>query len=157
MNIVSSLVGYLKDFHRLSRQATIMIFSLAVLAIGYSSNSYAIGYSLHNDSILELEIAKDAPTRIIIESEKISDIFIHPQEAAEAVIHSSGCLFILPQKGSNKIYVTLIGESGTTQDISLRFVKKQPSPVRLLKLEWSKENQIINKKEKSNGTGSLQR
>ncbi|HJD59279.1 MAG TPA: hypothetical protein LFW20_01165 [Rickettsia endosymbiont of Omalisus fontisbellaquei] len=148
MNIISSFSRFLRDSYRLSRQAIITIFTVVVLITWHSGNSYAVGYALHNDSILELEIARDAPTRIIIENEKISDIFVHPAESAEAVIHSSGCLFILPQKENGKIYITLIGESGTTQDIALRFVKKQPNPIRLLKLEWTKDNQIINKKEK---------
>lgn len=142
MNIISNLKKYLRNFRQLPHQALITIFIVISVNIVGSSNSYAVGYALHNDSILELEIAKDAPTRIIIENEKISDIFIHPEEAAEAVIHTSGCLFILPQTSKNRIYITIIGESGTTQDIALHFVKKKPSPIRLLKLAWVKEDQI---------------
>ncbi|WP_231569197.1 type-F conjugative transfer system secretin TraK [Rickettsia endosymbiont of Ixodes pacificus] len=33
---------------------------------------------LHDDSILELQIAKNSPTRITIEGDKINDIIIHP-------------------------------------------------------------------------------
>ncbi|KJV76243.1 hypothetical protein RHORCCE3_2496 [Rickettsia hoogstraalii str. RCCE3] len=50
----------------------------------FSSNAYGTHYMLHADSLLELQIAKDAPTRINIEGEKINDIF-HPREAAEIV------------------------------------------------------------------------
>ncbi|MFW0054312.1 MAG: hypothetical protein AB8W32_13405 [Arsenophonus endosymbiont of Dermacentor nuttalli] len=53
----------------------------------FSSNAYGISYMLHADSLLELQIAKDAPTRINIEGEKINDIFIHLQEAAEVAVH----------------------------------------------------------------------
>lgn len=102
-------------------------------------NVYAIGYMLHNDSILELQIAKDAPTRVSIEGEKINDIFIHPKEAAEVVVHNSGCLFILPQVGYNKVYLTVISENGMVQDLSLRFIGKNPSPIRLLKSELAQD------------------
>ncbi len=113
-----------------------LLFSVVLLLANFWVNSAsAIGYILHNDSLLELQISKDAPTRINIEGEKINDIFIHPQEAAEVIIHNSGCLFILPQVGKDKVYLTLIGENGTVQDLSLRFTNKNPSPLRLIKLD----------------------
>ncbi|XVN42248.1 MAG: hypothetical protein RCG15_06950 [Candidatus Rickettsia vulgarisii] len=58
------------------------------------SNAYAIGYMLHANSLLELHIAKDSPTRINIEGEKINDIVIHPKEAAEVIVHDSGCIYL---------------------------------------------------------------
>lgn len=117
-----------------------LIFSIMLLLSNFwFNNAYAIGYMLHNDSLLELQVAKDAPTRINIEGEKINDIFIHPKEAAEIVVHDSGCLFILPQQGNNKVYLTLIGENGTMQDVILRFVSKSPSPVRLIKYDLNQD------------------
>lgn len=117
-----------------------LVFSIMLLLSNFwVNNAYAIGYMLHNDSLLELHIAKDAPTRINIEGEKINDIFIHPKEAAEIVVHDSGCLFILPQVGNNKVYLTLVGENGTTQDVILHFVSKSPSPVRLIKYDLNQD------------------
>ncbi|MCC8399465.1 MAG: hypothetical protein LN563_02685 [Rickettsia endosymbiont of Platyusa sonomae] len=117
----------------------LLITILLLLSNLWTERVYAIGYLLHNDNILELQIAKDAPTRINIEGEKINDIFIHPKEAAEIVIHNSGCLFILPQVGNNKVYLTLIGENGTVQDVILRFVAKSPSPVKLIKYDLNQD------------------
>lgn len=112
--------------------------------------AYAIGYMLHDDSTLKLQIAKDAPTRISIEGEKINDVFIHPKDAAEVVVHNSGCLFILPQVGNNKLYLTVISENGSVQDLSLRFISKTPSPIRLLKLEKDLSKTTNIKQEKKN-------
>ncbi|KJV80030.1 hypothetical protein RHORCCE3_1728 [Rickettsia hoogstraalii str. RCCE3] len=98
--------------------------------------------------MLELAIAKDAPTRINIEGEKINDIFIHPREAAEIVVHDSGCLFILPQQDSSKLYLTLIGENGTIQDLMLNFTKTKPTPIRLIKFDLEQEvTKLANNKE----------
>ncbi|WP_410520926.1 hypothetical protein [Candidatus Tisiphia endosymbiont of Dioctria rufipes] len=117
-----------------------LVFSIMLLLSNFwFNNAYAIGYMLHNDSLLELQIAKDAPTRINIEGEKINDIFIYPKEAAEVVVHDSGCLFILPQVGNSKVYLTLIGENGTVQDVILRFASKSPSPVRLIKYDLNQD------------------
>lgn len=112
---------------------------ILILLNSWVNNAYAIGYALHDDSTLELQIAKDAPTRINLKGEKINDIFIHPQEAAEVVVHNSGCLFILPQAGNNKVYLTLIGENGTVQDLMLRFVAKSPAPIRLIKFDLAQD------------------
>lgn len=100
------------------------------------NNSYAIGYMLHDDSALELQIAKNSPTRITIEGDKINDIMIHPKEAAEIIVHDSGCIFVLPQQGKNKVYVSIVAESGVVQDLVLSFTKDKPSPIRLLKYNF---------------------
>jgi len=121
--------------------------TLALILIFIIDTAYGIGYPLNSDSLLELQIAKDAPTRMQISGEKISDIFIHPQEAAEVVVHSSGSIFILPQSGSQKVYLTVIGENETAQDLCLRFTDKKPAPVTLLKLELDKEATLIKQKE----------
>ncbi|KJV54816.1 hypothetical protein OCHUTO_1063 [Orientia chuto str. Dubai] len=49
------------------------------------------------------------------------------------VIHNSGCIFVVPQQGKNKVYLTLIGEDETVQDLKLIFVSKDPSPIMLIK------------------------
>ncbi|XVN43552.1 MAG: hypothetical protein RCG15_04710 [Candidatus Rickettsia vulgarisii] len=90
---------------------------------------------LHDDSVLELQIAKNSPTSIE-EGEKINDIMIHPKEAAEIIVHDSGCIFVLPQQGKNKVYVSIVAESGMVQDLLLSFTKNKPSPIRLLKYNF---------------------
>ena len=118
------------------------IFTLTLLAsfCGFcSDNAYGIDYMLHANSVLELQIAKDGPTRINIEREKINDIFIHPKEAAEVAIHDSGSVFILPQQDKNKVYLSIVGENGTTQDLALNFTKTKPNPIRLMKFSLEDE------------------
>lgn len=118
----------------------ISLFSTFVL----KGDAYAIGYVASGDMLIELQIAKSAPTRIQIDGEKITDIFVHPQSAIEAVIHPSGCLVVLPQEGEEKVFVTVFGENETVQDLSLRFVQKNPSPIRLIK--FSLESDLANQK-----------
>ncbi|MFP3012708.1 MAG: hypothetical protein ACEY3D_07340 [Rickettsia sp.] len=117
----------------------ILVVFVGIMLASFSSNAYGISYMLHADSLLELQIAKDTPTRINIEGEKINDIFIHPQEAAEVAVHDSGCLFILPQQTQTKLYLTIIGENGTVQDLMLNFTKSKPTPIRLIKFDLEKE------------------
>ncbi|KDO02401.1 MULTISPECIES: hypothetical protein [spotted fever group] len=132
----------------LKSELQILVVFVGIMLASFSSNTYAIGYMLHADSLLELQIAKDAPTRINIEGEKINDIFIHPEEAAEVVVHDSGCLFILPQQTQAKLYLTLIGENGTIQDLMLNFTKTKPAPIRLIKFDLEQEvTKLTNNKE----------
>ncbi|WP_419234565.1 hypothetical protein [Rickettsia endosymbiont of Nabis limbatus] len=132
----------------LKSELQILVVCVGIMLTIFSSNAYGTHYMLHADSLLELQIAKDAPTRINIEGEKINDIFIHPQEAAEVVVHDSGCLFILPQQDNSKLYLTLIGENGTTQDLILNFTKTKPAPIRLIKFDLEKEvTKLTNNKE----------
>lgn len=128
------------------------LFAVGVLLLNFNQ-AHAISYIMNGDSLIELQIAKDGPTRINIEDEKINDIFIHPQEAAEMVVHDSGCLFILPQPGKSKIYLTLIGENGTTQDLVLRFTGKTPTPIKLIKFSLEKEaskTKLTNQRQENN-------
>ncbi|WP_040614727.1 hypothetical protein [Rickettsia endosymbiont of Ixodes scapularis] len=140
------------------RNYSLVIIFLVLCNLKFDT-AYAIGYMLHDDSILKLQIAKDAPTRISIEGEKINDVFIHPKDAAEVVVHNSGCLFILPQVGNNKVYLTIISESGIVQDLSLRFIGKNPSPIRLLKFDLVQDlAQTTNiKQEKKNENKQISR
>ncbi|XVN44309.1 MAG: hypothetical protein RCG16_01990 [Rickettsia hoogstraalii] len=132
----------------LKSELQILVVFVGIMLASFSSNTYAIGYMLHADSLLELQIAKDGPTRINIEGEKINDIFIHPREAAEIVVHDSGCLFILPQQDKVKLYLTLIGENGTIQDLMLNLTKSKPTPIRLMKFDLEQEvTKLTNNKE----------
>ncbi|BAG40466.1 hypothetical protein OTT_1008 [Orientia tsutsugamushi str. Ikeda] len=63
--------------------------------------------------MLKLEISDSGPTRINLKDEKINDIFMYPQNAAEVILHKSGYLFIAPREEGNKLYLTVIGEHKT--------------------------------------------
>ncbi|KJV77132.1 hypothetical protein RHORCCE3_2112 [Rickettsia hoogstraalii str. RCCE3] len=142
----------------LKSELQILVVFVGIMLISFSSNAYGTHYMLHTDSLLELQIAKDAPTRINIEGEKINDIFIHPREAAEVVVHDSGCLFILPQQDQTKFYLTLIGENGTVQDLMLNFTKSKPTLIRLIKFDLEKEViKLTNNKEEKHHECKKQR
>jgi hypothetical protein len=99
----------------------------------WSFSSVAIGYGVLADQLLELQISDKGPTRIAIEKEKIDDVFAYPAEAVKITLHPSGFALIVPDADKAKqVYVTLIGANGTTQDLRLRFVSKQPEPIKLV-------------------------
>lgn len=106
----------------------------------------AIGYPVLHDEVLTIGVANSGYTRFSFSDEKINDAFIYPEHLAETIIHKSGFMLLLPSSsvkslGSKAIlYLTLIGENGTTQDIMLKFNKDSPNPVRLVK--FSLDNEI---------------
>ena len=104
-----------------------LITSLSIVTL--TSKAFAIGYPLDKDTVLPLAIAKDAPTRITIEGEKISDVFFYPETSLKVTLHPSGNLFLVPEKESKTAQVTVMGESGSVQDLKLTFTKKETSPV----------------------------
>ncbi|MCX4084226.1 hypothetical protein N7281_05140 [Rickettsia hoogstraalii] len=142
----------------LQSELQILVVFVGIMLASFSSNTYGISYMLHTDSLLELQIAKDGPTRINIEGEKINDIFIHPQEAVEVAVHDSGCLFIFPQQTQAKLYLSLIGENGTIQDLMLNFTKSKPAPIRLIKFDLEQEvTKLTNNKEEKHHECKKQR
>lgn len=109
-----------------------------------SNNSYLID----EEKSFEIVISEHGYTRFSIEDERITDVFIHPQENIQLKIHDQGYLIVVPKQleenleenaeiekkiNSEKIYVTITGEHGTTQDFSLRFTGKTPEPVKFVK------------------------
>ncbi|WP_371218974.1 hypothetical protein ACA350_01615 [Orientia tsutsugamushi] len=63
---------------------------------------------------------------------KINDILMYPQNVTEVILHKSGYLFIAPREEENKVYLTVIGEYKTIQDLMLTFTPKTPNPVMLV-------------------------
>jgi len=107
---------------------------------GLSNNSYLID----EEKSFEITISEHGYTRFSIEGERITDVFIHPQENIQLKIHDQGYLIIVPKQpeengeieqnhSCEKIYATITGEHGTTQDFSLRFTGKTPEPVKFVK------------------------
>jgi hypothetical protein len=103
-------------------------------------NSYRIDQS----KSLEIAVSKYGYTRFSIEDERITDVFVYPQEDIQVRIHDQGYLVVVPKQlqesvevggstSQEKIYATITGEHGTTQDFSLRFTGKSPEPVRFVK------------------------
>ncbi|KJW03912.1 hypothetical protein OTSSIDO_0331 [Orientia tsutsugamushi str. Sido] len=110
----------------------ILRFIIGFIALVNVNNIYAVEYELEADNLLKLEISDSGPTRINLKDEKINDIFMYLQNVDEVVVHESGCLFIAPLEEGNKVYLTVIGEYKTIQDLMLTFTPKTPSPVMLV-------------------------
>jgi hypothetical protein len=99
-------------------------------------------YELDESMSIEVAISNKGYTRFSIEDERITDVFVYPQEEVAVQIHNQGYLIIAPNSedtdsaGSTpreKLYVTITGEDGTVQDIYLKFHEKNPEPVKLIK------------------------
>ena len=105
----------------------ILTATLLILA----TKSYGAGYGILENKLLQLQVSNLGPTRITLDTEKITDVFFYPEEAAKVILHQSGYVFVVPREDSEHVYLTVMGESGSTQDLRLRFVKKQPEPIRL--------------------------
>lgn len=103
-------------------------------------------YVLNPNNSFEVEVSDNGYTRFFIEGERITDIFVYPQESVAVQIHDQGYLVVMPQgfaadateaeeagDDKQKVYITITGEEGTTQDFSLRFAGKSPGPVRFVK------------------------
>ena len=99
-------------------------------------------YTINQDKSLAIDVSKYGYTRFSIEDERITDVFIYPQEELQVRIHNQGYLIIVPKEqqqdvetgeAASQIYVTVTGEHGTTQDFSLRFTGKAPEPVKFVK------------------------
>ena len=109
-------------------------------------------YLLDQDRSLEITISEYGYTRLSIEDERITDVFIYPQEAMQIKIHQQGYLILVPATkqetlseedqltDDNKIQLTITGEHGTTQDFSLRLMGISPEPVRFVKTNLETSN-----------------
>lgn len=109
----------------------IQITSITILAIALTQQTCAIGYPMDKERVLPLRLSQDAPTRINIEGEKISDVFFYPEGAVKVTLHPSGNLFVVPEKDTKTAQLTVMGEGGSVQDLKLTFGKKEPGPVTL--------------------------
>lgn len=116
---------------------------ISVSKVAMSSNTNSTGiipaskdntYFIRSDEITYFDVARDGPTRITLENEKIQDVSIYPQDAADITVHPSGCLIVLPQRNASKVHMILFGEKELTQDLVLQFKQKQPRPIRLINI-----------------------
>ncbi|WP_108840023.1 hypothetical protein [Orientia tsutsugamushi] len=128
----------------------ILRFMIGLIALVKFSDVYAVEYTLQDDELLKLEISDSGPTRINLKDEKINDIFMYPQNTAEVVVHESGFLFIAPREEGNKVYLTVIGEYKTIQDLMLTFTPKTPSPIMLVNAATKIEEKDNSKQNNTN-------
>ena len=141
---VSHVAGDLKKIDGIEAS---QIIDGGVVASGQGSQFFA--QSLHpskhlikTDEMIKLSISKNGYTRMYMDEERITDVFVYPQELLRVQIHNQGYLIVVPNLNLNngedtskeKVFVTLTGEKGTTQDLSLSFTGKHPEPVGFVKL-----------------------
>ncbi|KJV52575.1 hypothetical protein [Orientia tsutsugamushi] len=128
----------------------ILRFIIGFIALVNVNNIYAVEYTLQDDELLKLEISDSGPTRINLKDEKINDILMYPQNTVEVIVHESGCLFIAPREEGNKVYLTVIGEYKTIQDLMLTFTPKTPNPVMLVNAATKIEEKDNSKQNNNN-------
>ncbi|KJV71015.1 hypothetical protein OTSTA763_2521 [Orientia tsutsugamushi str. TA763] len=75
---------------------------------------------------------------------------MYPQNAVEVVVHESGYLFIAPREEGSKVYLTVIGEYKTIQDLMLTFTPKTPSPIMLVNAATKIEEKDNSKQNNNN-------
>jgi len=106
-------------------------------------------YLLDQNKTLEIAVSEYGYTRFFFQDERITDVFVYPQENLEVRIHKQGYLIVVPKpiqeseednSSTETIYLTVTGENGTTQDFSLRFTGKSPEPVKFVKSNLGKNN-----------------
>ncbi|WP_371253556.1 hypothetical protein [Orientia tsutsugamushi] len=128
----------------------ILRFMIGLIALVKFSDIYAVEYTLQDDELLKLEISDSGPTRINLKDEKINDILMYPQNTVEVIVHESGCLFIAPREEGNKVYLTVIGEYKTIQDLMLTFTPKTPNPIMLVNAATKIEEKDNSKQNNNN-------
>lgn len=99
------------------------------LILLFTNLSMAVEHKATSRNLLSLQISNLGPTRISINNQKIMDAFYYPQEAVKLIIHQSGSVFVVPNEEYKHVYVTVVGEDGSIQDLRLKFVFKQPEPI----------------------------
>ena len=101
-------------------------------------------YQINPNQIIKVDMASSGYSRFSIKGERITDVFVYPQESITLKIHDQGYLIVVPERdkleqtGWARIYLTLTGEQGTTQDIYLRFRGGNPSPITFIKSQTIK-------------------
>ena len=108
-----------------------LTFIIVVAIAMHSQIALAANYQMWDNKLLQMQISELGPTRLSMQDERIVDIFIYPENAAKIVLHQSGSVFIVPNSDHKHVYLTVVGEAGSTQDLRMRFVFKQPVPILL--------------------------
>ena len=144
-----------------------VLISAMLINFSFVSSAFAVFYPLMPEKAIIVKVSKHGYTRFSIEGERITDVFIYPQEALQVNIHNQGYLIIVPKQEEEanlqaldsvicandqpsnckppkkqNILITITGEEGTTQDLSLRFTGGEPEPVKFTKLPWQINKQI---------------
>ncbi|NDA89522.1 MAG: hypothetical protein EBY20_01205 [Alphaproteobacteria bacterium] len=124
-------------------------FYLMILAVTFSAwhPVLAVNYPVNTDNVLAITVAEEGYTRLSLDDEVITDIFVFPENSLQVQIHKSGYAILVPSLEKDRegktirtdVYLTVSGSEGTTQDMVLRFAGNSPKPVKLVKFNLGKE------------------
>jgi hypothetical protein len=124
-------------------------FYLMILAVTFSAwhPVLAVNYPVNTDNVLAIIVAEEGYTRLSLDDEVITDIFVFPENSLQVQIHKSGYAILVPSLEKDRegktirtdVYLTVSGSEGTTQDMVLRFAGNSPKPVKLVKFNLGKE------------------
>lgn len=131
----------------------------AMFLAGISAPSFGMGFPIDKDRSLPLKVGTSGPTRFVIEGEKITDVFVYPKELTSVTLHASGQVFVVPPAGgspisgdtgasSKKLFLTLMGEKGSVQDLTIDFVQDKSEVVRLIDSELL-DSELVKKGEEN--------
>lgn len=116
----------------------------AVLSIGGTHVS-ASALTLNETKILEMRISQKGMTRLSVKDEKITHVFSSPSSIAEHVTHhESGHVFLANEGLPETVHLTVVTETGKTQDLVLHpNLNALSKPIILEKAEIKKEEEPL--------------
>ncbi|RYE05542.1 MAG: hypothetical protein EOP33_05200 [Rickettsiaceae bacterium] len=144
---IASNVDIVRHLINLAAYVLSICAVLMILTLGTTS-ARADMYPALSHTLLNIEIASSGYTRFSIDGEKTNDAFIYPEHLAETIIHKSGFILVLPDSSVKSIkhkavvYLTLISENGTVQDMRLKFNNDIPKPIELVVFDLEKESKM---------------
>lgn len=90
------------------------------------------GVVIDSTKVLEVTISNKGLTRLSVEGDKISDVFVHPNDLGDHLtLHPSGNVFIAGEGIEAPFYLTVITTKGATQDMKISLGKKTLEPLLL--------------------------
>ncbi len=104
----------------------IKTFCISILASG---SLYGVT-PMNDKTVQHFTISDTGLTRVSIENDQISDMFVYPGTVSDSVtVHPSGHLFIAPSGLSDPIFLTVISAGGEAQDMKISFGKRDLKPI----------------------------
>ncbi|MBF8246681.1 MAG: hypothetical protein ISN64_01645 [Rickettsia sp.] len=116
-----------------------------IVIILYAKSIFALDYQGNDEDFMSLKISNSGFTRIFFPGEKTVDVFIYPEEQADLTLNSLEQIVLVPRKITKEaLFLSIVTDKNTIQDLSILFVDKKPEAIRLLSKNFN------NKKEKKN-------
>ena len=86
--------------------------------------------SMDNRRVISVSVSQEGLSRISVDGQRIENVFAHPTSVNSSLhLHESGHLFISPAGLEGPVFLSVLTESGLTQDLKLSFISKAPAPI----------------------------